>query len=126
VIHLDTSALLAAVTADRPAAPSLRRFLDQGSLLGVSSLVLYEWWRGPRGATDLAYQELLFPRDAAFDFGTREADVAAGIYRRLGRRRGREMDIAIAACAIANDASLWTLNRKDFIDIPGLALTAPE
>lgn len=31
---------------------------------------------------------------------------------------GREMDIAIAACAIVNAASLWTLNPGDFPDIP--------
>ena len=35
---------------------------------------------------------------------------------------GREMDIAIAACAIVNAASLWTLNPGDFPDIPGLTL----
>jgi predicted nucleic acid-binding protein len=126
MIHLDTSALVAALTADRPAGAALRGFLDQGILLGVSSLVLYEWWRGPRATTDLAYQELLFPRAAAFDFGTREAEVAADIYRRLGRRRRREMDIAIAACAISADASLWTLNPDDFRDIPGLTLAAAE
>ena len=32
------------------------------------------------------------------------------------------MDLAIAACAIAREVPLWTLNRKDFADIPGLML----
>ena len=38
------------------------------------------------------------------------------------RARGREIDLAVAACAIADGASLWTLNRDDFRDIPGLKL----
>jgi predicted nucleic acid-binding protein len=32
--------------------------------------------------------------------------------------------MAIAACAIANGASLWTLNPDDFAGIPGLTLVA--
>ena len=38
------------------------------------------------------------------------------------RPRGREIDIAIAACAIAHDAQLWTVNADDFKDIPNLKL----
>jgi predicted nucleic acid-binding protein len=40
----------------------------------------------------------------------------------MKRPRGREIDIAIAACAIANNASLWTLCPEDFSDVPGLTL----
>ena len=43
----------------------------------------------------------------------------------MKRRRGRELDIAIAACALTQDASLWTLNHDDFHDIPGLHLHLP-
>jgi predicted nucleic acid-binding protein len=122
MIHLDTSALVAALTGDRPAATRLRALIDRGSRLGVSTLVLYEWWRGPRVKQELAYQELLFPRDAAFAFGPAQAALAADIYRRLDRPRQRSVDIAIAACAMAQGASLWTLNPNDFKDIPDLEL----
>lgn len=122
MIHVDTSALVGALTGDRPAAPRLRALIDEGSRLGVSTLVLFEWWRGPRVKQELAYQELLFPRGAAFPFGAAEAALAADIYRRLGRPRQRAVDIAIAACAIAQRASLWTLNPKDFRDVPDLRL----
>ena len=100
----------------------MRSFIRDGIRLGVSAPVLYEWRRGPRVSDELSSQELLLPSGAVFAFGVDEARLAADLYRRLQRPRGREIDIAIAACAIANDAWLWTLNRKDFADIPGLTL----
>jgi predicted nucleic acid-binding protein len=36
--------------------------------------------------------------------------------------RRREIDLAIAACAMVHDASLWTLNPEGFDDIQGLKL----
>lgn len=122
MIHLDTSALIASLAGARPAAPVLRRFTADGLRLGLSSVVLYEWWRGPRTQQELDDQETLFPAASAAAFGVEEAAVAAGIYRRLKRTRQREIDIAIAACAITYDAALWTMNPQDFRDIPGLEL----
>ena len=60
-------------------------------------IVLYEWLRGPRTVAELRVQEELFPR-------------------------GRDLDLAVAACALVHEAALWTLNPKDFIDVPGLKL----
>jgi predicted nucleic acid-binding protein len=122
MIHLDTSALVAALTGPRPAAPILGRWLRDGERLGVSTLVLYEWWRGPRSREELAYQEAFLPAAAAFAFTRTEAQIAADLYRRLRRPRQREADIAIAACAISHGAALWTLNPRDFQDMPGLDL----
>ena len=34
----------------------------------------------------------------------------------------REIDLAIAACALHDRAALWTLNRADFRDIVDLVL----
>ena len=122
MIHVDTSALVASLTGRRTSAPVMRGFISDGTRLGVSSLVLYEWLRSPRLPDELSAQEILLPSRAAFAFGVDEARLAADLYRRMKRPRGREMDIAIAACAIANAASLWTLNPGDFSDIPGLTL----
>ena len=55
-------------------------------------------------------------------FGAAEAAVAAGLYRSARRPRGREIDLAVAACALAAEAALWTLNRADFTDIDDLEL----
>jgi len=59
--------------------------------------------------------------DAGLAWGN-SPDRASELYRRVQRARGREIDLAIAAHAITQDATLWTLNEKDFEDIPGLVL----
>ena len=125
MILLDTSALIDCLTGPRRSASALRRAIERGERVTLTSLVLYEWLRGPRLPAELAAQEALFPRETIPVFGTEEATRAVGIYRALNRRRGREIDIAIAACAITLDATLWTLNTRDFSDIPGLDVSKP-
>jgi predicted nucleic acid-binding protein len=122
LILLDTSALVLSLTADRPEAPTLRSFIEQGERLGLPALVLYEWWRGPRTAGELAVQEHLFPSEECFPFDHRTAELAAELYRQLGRPRRRQIDLAIAATVLAAGGRLWTLNPSDFDDVPGLEL----
>jgi predicted nucleic acid-binding protein len=122
MIHVDTSVLIGSLTGRRTAAPVLRAFIADGMRVGVCTLVLYEWWRGPRSEVELMHQETLFPRASAFVFGLQEAAVAADICRRLGNPPHRGIDLAIAACAIVQGAAVWTLNPDDFRDIPGLEL----
>jgi predicted nucleic acid-binding protein len=127
MIFLDTSALVGALTGSRAFAPLLREALERGERARLPTIVLYEWLRGPRLAHELAAQEALFPSTTAIPFGPAEAAKAAELYRRVTRgARGRDADIAIAACAICHDATLWTLNIKDFADLPGLRLKDPR
>jgi predicted nucleic acid-binding protein len=111
-----------ALTGPRRFAGALRRAIETGERIELSALALYEWVRGPRSAQELIVQEALFPAEPAAVFGAREAAIAASLYRRVRKPRGREIDLAIAACAIARDASLWTLNPRDFSDIPDLKI----
>lgn len=120
IVHLDTSALVDALTGPRRSLDRLTTLVQEEHRIGVSTIVLYEWLRGPRTPAELAVQEELFPREAAVAFGTAEAHTAAQLYKRLKRARGHEIDLAIAACALTSGASLWTLNRTDFQDIPDL------
>ena len=122
MIHLDTSALVDAITGARRSQGKLRELADRGDLMSISAPVLYEWLRGPRSGAEIDAQELLFPSETAAAFGPGEAALAAELYRRVPRARTREFDLAVAACAISQGAALWTLNRKDFEDIPGLTL----
>jgi predicted nucleic acid-binding protein len=117
---LDTSVLVDSLAGPQRSLAALRRLIDRGERLLVPALVLYEWLRGPRTSRELADQDALFPAETAVPFGPREAAIAADLYRAVKRPRGREVDLAIAACALAWGADLWTLNRDDFKDIPGL------
>jgi predicted nucleic acid-binding protein len=122
VIHLDTSVLVDALTGPRRSAPALRRAIEAGERLAISTLVLYEWLRGPRVESELADQDELLPPEHVVHFGYPEATRAAQLYRVVPRARGREFDLAVAACALVHGAALWTLNSDDFRDIPGLML----
>jgi predicted nucleic acid-binding protein len=121
-VHLDTSVLVDALTGPRRSSAALERTVARGHVIAISALVLYEWLRGPRAPEELADQEALLPGAEARAFGPVEAARAAALYRSLKRPRGRDMDLAIAACALEQRARLWTLNPSDFKDIPGLDL----
>lgn len=125
MIHLDTCVLVDGLTGPRRSAPALRALIADSERIAFSSLVLYEWLRGPRRSEELHAQEELFPAAAAAVFGQAEAALAADLYRLVRHPRGRELDLAIAATAIVHDAALWTLNASDFADIPRLRLVHP-
>lgn len=122
MIHLDTSVLIDALTGPGTSAPRLRAWIDRHERLALSSIVLYEWLRGPRLPEELLAQEALLPSIAAVPFGPGEAAIGAALYRTVKRARGREIDLAIAAVALAHGAAFWTLDPEDFRDIPDLRL----
>ena len=121
-VHLDTSALVDALTGPRRSLDVLVGLVDEGHRVALSTLVLYEWLRGPRTWAELSAQEEIFPRESALPFDVDAAASAAALYREVNRPRGREVDLAVAACALSRDAALWTLNTQDFHDLPGLEL----
>jgi predicted nucleic acid-binding protein len=121
-VHLDTSALVDALTGPRRSLDPLIALVEEGHRLSLSAIVLYEWLRGPRTRDELVIQEDLFPRERAVPFGAEAAAIAARLFATVKRPRGREIDLAVAACALHDGAALWTLNRPDFSDLPDLTL----
>ena len=122
MIVLDTSVLIDGLTGLKRSAAAIRGCLAEGEQIRLTALVLYEWLRGPRLSEELAAQEALFPAKSAIPFGHDEAALSADLYRAVARPRGREIDLGIAACAMVREAQLWTLNRADFRDVPGIQL----
>ena len=125
MIHLDTSTLVDAFTSPYRSGEALLAIAVQGERLGISTIVLYEWRRGPRTAEELGEQEAIMPGAMAVPFDHDAAIRAATWYREVKHPRTRAVDLAIAACAIRHKASLWTLNPEDFDDIPGLVIYKP-
>ena len=122
IVHVDTSALVDALTGPRRSLDAMITLTEQGHRLMLSTIVLYEWLRGPRTRSELAAQEDLFPSESAVAFGAAEAALASRLYKQLARARGREIDLAVAACAIAAGGAIWTLNPADFRDVPDVRL----
>jgi predicted nucleic acid-binding protein len=125
VILLDTSLLVEGLGAGGSMRQHVREAISRRERMAIPTLVLYEWWRGPRVSEELVAQEALFPSREALPFGPDQARVAAELYREVPRPRGREIDLAIAAYALVWTAKLWTLNVDDFSDIPGLDIRGP-
>jgi predicted nucleic acid-binding protein len=122
IVRLDAPALVDALTGPRRSLDTLISLTERGHRLTLSTIVLYEWLRGPRARSELSAQEELFPSEHAIAFGPDEAAVAARLHKHVARPRGREIDLAVAACAIANGAAIWTLNPGDFRDVPDIRL----
>ncbi len=122
LIHIDTSVLIDAFTGPRRSLRALRRATEAGEVTTFCTLVLYEWLRGPRTELEREAVADFFDSELLVPFGLSESETAAALYRRVKSARRRQADLAIAACAIEHGAKLWTLNDKDFADIPGLGL----
>jgi predicted nucleic acid-binding protein len=122
VVHLDTSTLISIIVEAGASLDHLEALVRRGERVSCCTLVLYEWARGPRRPEDLRLQQRLLAGTEPAAFGAEEALVAAHLYRQMARPRRRAIDFAIAACALTHGARLWTLNRRDFADVPGLDL----
>jgi predicted nucleic acid-binding protein len=126
VIVLDTSVLVDAFTGPRASLAAMSRAIGDGGRVLVPALVHFEWLRGPRESSELAFQEALFPAATALPFTDAEAPVAAALHRSVLSPRGRDVDLAIAAHALVLGAEVWTLNVRHFADVPGLRLYSPS
>ena len=123
--HLDTNMVIAYLTGNQNVASQLKDHLPE---VAITSLALAELRFGARASMrtseniERLNQFLQIVEVADFD------DASADAYSRIRlalRQIGRptsEMDMLIAAVALANDAVLVTHNTRHFEDIEGLVL----
>jgi tRNA(fMet)-specific endonuclease VapC len=108
--------------------PAARQLISEGGRLGLCAPVLGELWDGVFSSATSTFNEALLKRHLGhfaiwpFDY------VAALEYGRLAaelRRRGRTMqqiDIQIAAIALALDDCVVVSKDGDLRDVPGLTV----
>jgi predicted nucleic acid-binding protein len=113
MIHFDTNVLVAASNRDRALESRLEGWLGAGETFATSAIAWSEFLCGPILDGQIqATRELIESRVVPFD--TAEAVLAADLFNRTGRSRGRRMDCLIAATAICAGAAFATENRRDF------------
>jgi len=122
MIHLDTSALVDALVSPHRSFDRLMSFVEDGHRLCISTLVLYEWLRGPRTVAERLAQEQILPAAAAVPFDAEAAARAAEIHEAVSRPRRRPAHLAIARCALVRGASPSPLHDRALAALPELEL----
>jgi predicted nucleic acid-binding protein len=112
VICLDTGFLIRALVPSSPEDRMLRRWLQRGEALGISSIAWAEFLCGPVAEADARLASEILTEKIAF--GLEAAATAADLYKSAGRRRGSLVDCMIAAAAVRAGVPLATANPQDF------------
>lgn len=113
MIHLDANYLILGNQAGSAEDAELRRWLEAGKNLAISSIAWMEFVSGPTSSPAVeAIRHALGNRIVAFT--PAEAQLAANLFNAVGRRRALRFDCMIAAAAISAGAELATRNVADF------------
>ena len=110
--HLDTSFLIRALKPGTPEETKLRKLVDQREVLIVSSVAWAEFLCGPLSSADRRRAERLVERPK--DFTPEQAEDAARLFNKSGRRRSMTVDCMIGAAALADGARIATSNSAHF------------
>lgn len=119
-VHLDTDFLVYSLMAAGPQRRRLREIATSGQAIEISAIAWYEFSRGPRTPDQLATARAFFTEDGIVPFSEQLASMSAEVFRQLGSPRRRAADIAIGVTAASRNATLMSLNARDFAGIPGV------
>ena len=98
IIHLDTSFLIRALSANSAQDKQLREWIADGVKLGMSAIGWIEFLCGPLDSGQLALAAAIVGEPEPFVL--EDSSRAAELFNRAGRRRGSLVDCMIAATAI--------------------------
>jgi predicted nucleic acid-binding protein len=113
MIHLDTNILIGFVNGKTATQQMLRNWLQRGETFAISAVAWSEFLAGPLDSRRLGLVQVLI-EDRIISFGRQEAELAAELFNRTGRKHNSQPDCFIAATAICAGASFATENRRDF------------
>jgi predicted nucleic acid-binding protein len=120
--HLDTDFLIYALIMRGKERKHFLELVKSEADIEISAIAWYEFCRGPRTPEQVAVTRDIFGAEGIVAFTDSLAEQAADRFRRLGSPRRRAADVAIAATALARNATLVTRNERDFAGIEGLDL----
>lgn len=111
-IQLDTGFLIRTLIRRTAEESALRSLLTAQTALGISTVAWAEFLCGPLTPDAVRQARLLIGQPLPFTEA--DAEMAAQLFNRGGRRRGTLADCMVAAAAIRDQSVLATTNRKDF------------
>ncbi len=121
MVHLDTNFLIDALVAGSPQESALAMWLVSGEPVGISAVAWGEFLCGPLSpAAEVAARQML---PVSENLTRADAEMAAGLFNKTGRRSKTYADCCIAAVAIRVHARLATSNAGDFAPLAAFGLT---
>ncbi|MFW5727938.1 MAG: type II toxin-antitoxin system VapC family toxin [Spirochaetia bacterium] len=121
-ILLDTNYLIKALIPNSTEAEQIGSWIERKIDLITSSVCWYEFLCGPVDERAVEVMEMIL-QERIIPFTADQAQEAAKLYNRTGRKRSRRVDSMIAAAAIISNAALATDNNRDFSVFEELGLT---
>jgi predicted nucleic acid-binding protein len=123
---LDTNAMIALGDPTHPLFTSLETAVSSGASCATCSIAWHEYVRGPLSETDHQRTGWIL-ENRIYGLDKEDAEIAAILFNRTGRKRSSTSDCLIAASALRRNMQLVTLNVSDFEPFTplGLQLFAP-
>ncbi len=121
MIHLDANYLILATVAGSPEERRIRAWLARGEALAASAIAWMEFVTGPVSPAVVAAMAEVID-DRVHPVERKEAELAAGLFNAVGRKRALRYDCLIAAVAISAGAALATNNQSDYAPFTGQGL----
>ena len=112
MVHLDTDFLIGAIQPGSSEESKIESWLKAGESLGISVVAWAEFLCGPLSKGDERVARQMFQQVEILSVA--DADMAAQLFNKTGRRSRSLPDCMIAATAIRCGAKLATSNNQDF------------
>ena len=112
MIHLDTNFLVSALQPGTVEESKVNAWLSGNEILGTSAVAWAELFCGPLSARDQLIARQMFSHLDVLSGA--DAEMAAQLFNRTGRRSRSLADCMIAAVAMRCGAKLATINTPDF------------